>query len=69
MTRKLSLLTISFLIQIVVGHHRNIDIVHLYTVYIKKNDTILMSLQYINERMQMLICKMNLILSRAVEGC
>ena len=41
-----------FLIQIVVGHHRNIDIVHLYTVYIKKNDPILSSLQYINERMQ-----------------
>lgn len=41
-----------FLIQIVVGHHRNIDIVHLYTVYIKKNDPILLSLQYINERMQ-----------------
>lgn len=32
-----------FLIQIVVGHHRNIDIVHLYT-YIKKNDPILLSL-------------------------
>lgn len=44
-----------FLIQIVVGHHRNIDIVHLYTVYIKNNDPILLSWRYINERM--LACK------------
>lgn len=51
MTKKISLYW-PFLIQIVVGHHRNIDIVHLYTVYIKKNDPILLSLQYINERMQ-----------------
>lgn len=35
-----------FLIQIVVGHHRNIDIVHIYTVNIKKNDPILFRLQY-----------------------
>lgn len=35
-----------FLIQIVVGHHRNIDIVHIYTVNIKKNDPIWFRLQY-----------------------
>lgn len=41
-----------FLIQIVVGHHRNIDIVHIYTVNIKKNDPILFRLQYNESMMQ-----------------